>query len=212
MKRSHNFHDLVLTTCFGVSPIQDVSMRLAYHAGKLSRKGVMLDMGTGTGIIALYLQSRGWMCIAADNNEFALRCARKNAEANKMTLEVRHSDLFSNISETFDLIVFSPPCGHMSKFPAQVELLKWLIPKKLTMINIFVKRARLRLVHRFLDAARRHLRENGSVMVLLYPSDFDLNNAIWEGSILEEVRDMRIVLLKVRHDQIDSTRQERTLQ
>lgn len=178
-------------------------MRFAYLAGNISGKGVALDMGTGTGIIALYLQQRGWRCIGADNNEYALRCARKNAEANKMTLEVRHSDLFSNVSETFDLIVFNAPFGHMSKFPTQFELLKWLIPKNSTMLNamigIFVKRTRRRLVHRFLDEARRHLRENGSVMALLYPSDLDLMQS-WEGRILEEVRDMRIVLLKVRHD------------
>lgn len=178
-------------------------MRVAYHAGKLSRKGVMLDMGTGTGIIALYCQSLGWRSIAVDSNKHALQCAVKNAEANKMTLEVRHSDLFSNVSETFDLIVFNPPLGHMSKFPAQFEFLKSLIPKSSTMLNagieIFVKRARRRLVHRFLDEARQHLRENGSVMVVLYPSDLDLMQS-WEGSILEEVRDIRIVLLKVRHD------------
>lgn len=181
-------------------------MRLAYHAGNVPgggrRGGTALDMGTGTGIIALHLQSRGWRCIAADNNKRALQCATKHAEANKMTLEVRHSDLFSHVNETFDLIVSSPPCGHMSRFPTQFEFLKSLIPKSSTMLNamldLFVKRARRRWIHRFLNEARQHLRENGSVMVVLYPSELDLMQS-WEARVLEDIRHIRIVLLKSRH-------------
>lgn len=71
-----------------------------------------LDMGTGTGVGAVFLARRGWRVVAVDLNPEAVRCARINALLNRLEdrIEVRQGDLFGPVeSERFDLILFNPP-------------------------------------------------------------------------------------------------------
>lgn len=68
-----------------------------------------LDMGTGTGIIALHMAKNGAIVTAADKNINAVINAKENAEINGIKINVVQSDLFSNICEKFDVIVFNPP-------------------------------------------------------------------------------------------------------
>ncbi|MBN1801499.1 MAG: methyltransferase [Candidatus Lokiarchaeota archaeon] len=82
----------------------------------------ILDMGTGTGIIALsflYLkqeyQNLNPHIYASDVLESAIKCARINEKANNFQEEITFilSDLFSNfpssLKNSFDVIVFNPP-------------------------------------------------------------------------------------------------------
>ena len=74
--------------------------------------GRALDMGTGTGVGAVFLARRGWQVVAVDLNPEAVRCARINALLNRMEnrIEVRQGDLFGPVEgERFDLILFNPP-------------------------------------------------------------------------------------------------------
>lgn len=71
-----------------------------------------LDMGTGTGVGAVFLARRGWRVVAVDLNPEAVRCARINVLLNRLEdrIEVRQGDLFSPAGgERFDLILFNPP-------------------------------------------------------------------------------------------------------
>lgn len=71
-----------------------------------------LDMGTGTGVGAVFLARRGWRVLAVDINPEAVRCARVNTLLNHLEdrVEVRHGDLFAPVEgERFDLILFNPP-------------------------------------------------------------------------------------------------------
>jgi HemK-related putative methylase len=71
-----------------------------------------LDMGTGTGVGAVFLARRGWRVVAVDLNPEAVRCARINALLNRLEdrVEVRQGDLFGPVEgERFDLILFNPP-------------------------------------------------------------------------------------------------------
>jgi HemK-related putative methylase len=71
-----------------------------------------LDMGTGTGVGAVFLARRGWRVVAVDLNPEAVRCARINALLNRLEdrIEVRQGDLFGPVAgERFDLILFNPP-------------------------------------------------------------------------------------------------------
>ena len=73
----------------------------------------VLDLGTGTGAVALAIGSErpNDFVLASDFNERAVKLAQKNAEANKVAnVKVIHSDWFQNINPTqFDLIVSNPP-------------------------------------------------------------------------------------------------------
>ena len=69
-----------------------------------------LDMGCGTGLLALSLKRKGthvvWAC---DHHKPAIRCTKQNAERNGLMLdEILLSDLFEKVPEMkFDLIVFN---------------------------------------------------------------------------------------------------------
>jgi len=74
--------------------------------------GRALDMGTGTGVGAVFLARRGWRVVAVDLNPEAVRCARINVLLNRMEdrVEIRQGDLFGPVEgERFDLILFNPP-------------------------------------------------------------------------------------------------------
>lgn len=64
-----------------------------------------LDLGTGSGIIAEYLYRRGYRVIAVDINPTAIAFCKERYPY----IDFRVSDLFSNVPEKFDLIVFNSP-------------------------------------------------------------------------------------------------------
>lgn len=71
----------------------------------------VLDLCTGSGCIGISIQS---FCpetkvTAADISEDALKVAKYNALQNQVLVNFVHSNLFSEISGTFDLIVSNPP-------------------------------------------------------------------------------------------------------
>ena len=73
-----------------------------------------LDLGTGTGAIALALASEmpNWQIDAVDFNADAVLLAQKNAENNNLTqVNIYQSDWFRQIllEKTFDVIVSNPP-------------------------------------------------------------------------------------------------------
>lgn len=70
----------------------------------------VLDLGTGSGIGAVFAARRGWRVTAVDLNPEAVRCARLNAMLNHVDVTVHHGDLFAPVAgQTFDLICFNPP-------------------------------------------------------------------------------------------------------
>jgi release factor glutamine methyltransferase len=78
----------------------------------VQRDWEVLDMGTGSGICAVFAARYARRVVAVDINAAAVRCAGINARLNHLEhrIEVRHGDLFAPVrGEHFDLIVFNPP-------------------------------------------------------------------------------------------------------
>lgn len=72
----------------------------------------VLDMGTGTGIGAVFAAQYAGHVTAVDINPEAVRTAQINVLLNHMEacIEVRQSDLFTNLHGCqFDVILFNPP-------------------------------------------------------------------------------------------------------
>lgn len=71
----------------------------------------VLDVGTGTGIQALFAAGRASHVVATDINPAAVRCAEHNARLNgARNVEVRVGDLFEPVAGMlFDFIVWLPP-------------------------------------------------------------------------------------------------------
>ena len=78
---------------------------------KDSRSPKILDMCTGSGCIGISIQSfcSNTQVTAADISEDALKVAQKNAKENQVPVEFVHSDLFKEISGSYDMIVSNPP-------------------------------------------------------------------------------------------------------
>ena len=72
----------------------------------------VLDMGTGSGVCALFAAKHARRVVAVDINPAAVRCAGINALLNQLEhkIDVRHGDLFAPVAgECFDLVLFNPP-------------------------------------------------------------------------------------------------------
>ena len=72
----------------------------------------VLDMGTGSGVCAVFAARVARRVVAVDISAAAVRCARINALLNHLEhrIEVRHGDLFAPVAgERFDVILFNPP-------------------------------------------------------------------------------------------------------
>lgn len=86
---------------------------LARHVHDVTHPGMrILDMGTGSGICAVFAARQGAQVVAVDITAEAVRCATINALLNgvEKRIEVRRGDLFAPVGdERFDLILFNPP-------------------------------------------------------------------------------------------------------
>jgi len=87
---------------------------LSWAAARADRLLDVLDVGTGSGAIALALRQEGRFgrVVASDQSEAALAVARGNAEAASMAGQVEFvaGDLFAPLAgQTFDVIVSNPP-------------------------------------------------------------------------------------------------------
>jgi release factor glutamine methyltransferase len=78
---------------------------------KNSKGKKALDMGTGSGILAIAAKAAGALSVlGVDKNLEAVKLAKKNAKkAGLKDIVFKYSDLFIEVNEKFDLIIFNPP-------------------------------------------------------------------------------------------------------
>jgi release factor glutamine methyltransferase len=88
------------------------------------RARTALDVGTGSGFLALVAARAGATTTAIDINPAAVETARNNASRNGLTVEVLQSDLFDALDErVFDVVVVNPP--YFRKDPAEIGEHAW---------------------------------------------------------------------------------------
>jgi release factor glutamine methyltransferase len=120
----HRHQRLVLEKVAGypLLVLPDVLNPLLFHSGDFLVRALtadlippgarVLDMGTGSGIVAIGAARWSDNVTAVDLNPEAVRCARINVLLNRLETRVRvcESDLFAAIAgEQFDVIIFNPP-------------------------------------------------------------------------------------------------------
>lgn len=125
---------------------------------KIEVSDSVLEIGTGTGIIAIKASIIADKVVAVDINQYAVDCAQKNAELNGMHLDVRQGDLFEPVEhEKFDLILFNTPY-----LPTETEE---LIGDELEAAWNGGREGR-NVIDRFLDQTQEHLKPNSTVQLV----------------------------------------------
>lgn len=80
---------------------------------RVGPQDAVLDMGTGSGILAVTAGRVARRVVAVDVNPAAVLCARENVERNGLAdrVEVLQGDLFAPLApgERFDVVLFTPP-------------------------------------------------------------------------------------------------------
>lgn len=134
------------------TPRED-SFMLLEQVKRYSR-GNVLDMGTGSGILAVEASKKAKKVIAADIDKNALKEAEKNAKKKKIkNISFAHSDLFSKIKkQKFDLIIFNPPYLPQDKGIKDGA--------------IYGGEKGYETICRFLENANDYLKENGIILLL----------------------------------------------
>ncbi|MCL2785670.1 MAG: methyltransferase [Methanomassiliicoccaceae archaeon] len=69
----------------------------------------VLEIGCGTGIVAIHCAKNGATVTAVDINPAAVELTRRNAAANGAYMDIRLSDLYEDIDSHYDTIVFNLP-------------------------------------------------------------------------------------------------------
>ncbi len=84
----------------------------------------LLEIGAGTGLIAIYAATRGATVTASDISKNAVRSIEQNALLNRVKVKVHYSDLFDTLPlQWFDMIVVNPP--YYKKYPLQESDYAW---------------------------------------------------------------------------------------
>ena len=87
-----------------------VEKTILYIKSFFKKQVKILDIGTGSGCIAIFLKKEtNCNVVASDISLDALEVARANALSNNVDIDFVKSDIFSNIEGKFDVIVSNPP-------------------------------------------------------------------------------------------------------
>ena len=112
----------------------------------------VLDMGTGSGIVAILAAARSSDVVAVDVNPKAVAAARTNAilngVADRITFNV--SDVFDAVDGDFDLIIFDPP-------------FRWF--KARDLLELSHTDENYQALTRFMDEVRQRLRPGGRILL-----------------------------------------------
>jgi release factor glutamine methyltransferase len=103
------FRDLMLVTPPGVfAPRSDAGVLLDAALPRL--RGDVLDLCSGSGVLALATAPHAASVLAVDMSRMAAGAIRVNALVNRRRVEVRRGDLFAAVgSRRFDVILTNPP-------------------------------------------------------------------------------------------------------
>ncbi len=102
------YDEINIMTEKGVYNPQEDSKLLAEAVEKYAF-GKVLDLGTGTGIQGIIAALRGCEVTFADINASAIANARRNAQNNNVGGTFIVSDMFENIRDQYNTLIFNPP-------------------------------------------------------------------------------------------------------
>lgn len=127
-------------------PAEDSYLIKKYIKDYAKNKKV-LDMGTGSGILAKEASKYAKYVAASDINKECLK--------NLKNIKIIHSDLFENIKDKYDLIIFNPPYLPLDKREDEESSLTTTGGTR-----------GYEILERFLDELKLHLNKDGKALIL----------------------------------------------
>lgn len=179
-----------------VSAAHDDSRAFAQLALAQSEPGQrVLDVGTGTGVIAICLARAGRSVVASDISHAAVRTAAENGRLAGVSFDCVQSDLLANIRGRFDLIAFNPPYGFgPDGFATSVakNLLRrvpWIRRNSGLAMPRRVLKFHQELIERLITQAPERLNAGGRILIHAYESEVPALSAVLpQGSVVEMLR------------------------
>ena len=138
-------------------PREDSFLILKHIRDYVKKKDKVLDVGTGTGILAKEALKYAKEVVA---NDIDKKLINKLAKNNTSKLKFIQSDLFSNIKEKFNLILFNPP---------------YLPSQKIKDKKIDGGKNGTEIIERFLRQAKNYLKKNGKILLLCSSLNKNIN-------------------------------------
>jgi release factor glutamine methyltransferase len=169
-----NFQPVIrIENGLGVCPVREDTRLLAELSGA-APPGRALDLGTGSGYVAIWLARRGWDVDAVDVSPRALALARRNAELNGVSPRIYASDMFGAVTGPYDVIACNPPqrssetegsrliTATLRRMPPLANLL-------LRLTQPILERKRLGFLAELTRGARFHLAPAGRLLLVISP-------------------------------------------
>jgi len=164
-----------IENALGVCTVRGDTRLLAELAGERpAPPGRALDLGTGSGYVAIYLARHGWDVDAVDISPRALELARRNAALNNVAPRIYASDIFGSVNGPYDVIAFNPPqrgnetedsrliTATLRRLPALSNLL-------LRLTQPLLERKRLGFLAGLARDAQPHLTTDGRLLLVISP-------------------------------------------
>ncbi len=164
----------------GVSPITAetrIFAAIVVRQVKALGTATALDVGCGTGFVAIELAKAGLSVTASDIVGAALRATAENAKAQMVEVSVVKSDLLESVPGAFDVIAFNAPLGDAgsSKLWHRLKSVGRRIPGVRRLAAELLKKRRLplrtALNARLLAQAPKRLNSGGRVLLLVYDQE-----------------------------------------
>ncbi len=126
----------------------------------VKRGDIVLDMGTGCGILGILAAEKASRVVAVDINPYSIRCTKENAKLNHVEDKMffAQGDLFAplRVEEKFDLILFNAP----------------YLPTEDGEKGSWLERAWTggttgrKVIDRFISEAAEHLKQEGQIFLM----------------------------------------------
>lgn len=131
-----------------------VEKTINYSKKLFNKKINILDIGTGSGVIAISLNKNiDSYVTACDISEKALEVAKNNSNINNTDIKFVKSDLFQNINDKYDIIISNPP--YISEDEKIMDSVKKYEPH----LALYAKEEGLYFYRKIISEAKKYLND-----------------------------------------------------
>lgn len=184
----------------------NIAMAWPKWIAEQSKGKSFLDMGTGTGIAAIYVAKHGQSSrvVATDISPMAVKNCQANAEQYGLEepfFEVKESDVFNNVDEKFDLMFWNFPWNapDVDVESCLKERNIDITPERLIQMRAGLDK-QYEALRRFISEGKKHLNPGGQILLgasELCRHDIIAGEAQRQGYDLEIAAEQEMVLSKL---------------